>query len=121
MRYVNLTPHEVTIFQGDRIVMTVAPSGTVARLGEDPEFYAVVSGVEYHRVILGEPVGLPEPEAGTALIVSMPMLMALAAAGIHRPDVVYPFGQVRDGGGRIIGCRSLATLGAYPAVSGVKS
>lgn len=116
--YINLTPHDVVIYQGDRIVETVAPSGTVARLGESAEPYAAVDGVDYHRVILGEPVGLPEPAAGTMLIVSMPMLMALAASGIHRPDVVYPYGQVRDASGRIIGCRSLATLGAYPAVPG---
>jgi hypothetical protein len=42
----------------------------------------------------------------------MPLAMRAAAVGRyrHRGDIVYPFGQVRDAAGRIIGCRSLARI-----------
>ena len=53
---------------------------------------------------------LPEMDHGVIHIVSMPLLMGMRAAGIDRPDFMYPYGQVRDGNGRILGCKGLARL-----------
>jgi hypothetical protein len=107
--FVNLTPHPVTLFDyRDEVVLTIPASGTAARLAETP----VDDGQCRTVVSLGEPIGLPDPVDGTTYIVSMPLLMGMAAAGIDRPDCRYPYGQVRDVGGRIMGCRSLARLSA---------
>jgi hypothetical protein len=109
---VNLTPHDVTVYDGDQIVMTVRPSGTVARLAETATPDGVVAGVPGTVVTLGAIEGLPAPDGETTYVVSMPLLMGALASGVDRADLVYPYGQVRDGQGRIIGCRSLARLTA---------
>lgn len=105
MNYVNLTPHAVVIMPVGGEPTTVPTSGTVARLAE------TARNDNGHVVVrLGDITGLPDPTPATIYIASMPLLMALAAKGVARPDVVYPYGQVRNGAGQIIGCRSLARL-----------
>lgn len=112
MRYVNLTPHAVTIINGDGdIVLTVQTSGTIARLPEHITPAGDLDGVQVMDVIL-DVTDIPEPQDGVIYIGSMPLLMGLAAVGIHRQDLVYPYGQIRDAAGRIIGCRSFARIAA---------
>lgn len=109
--FVNLTPHPVTVFDQDsNIVLAVEPSGTVARLTETVRPDGGIGPVSAVSVALGEVSGLPEPREGNTYIVSMPTLMGLRATGSTRSDVRYPFDQVRDGNGRIIGCKGLATI-----------
>ena len=50
--------------------------------------------------------GLPAPEEGVHLVVSL----LTAQAAPERTDLLVPVGQVRDDSGRIIGCRGLARL-----------
>ena len=110
MQYVNLTPHAVTVIGEDGVtILNVPTSGTVARLSETATTPSS-DGVPMVVVSLGDVAGLPEPQECVTYIGSMPLLMGMKAAGINRPDVVYPYGQVRDGAGRIIGCRSFATI-----------
>jgi hypothetical protein len=104
-QYVNLTPHPVALMPEDGEPTTIPASGVVARITETSITVGGRTVIE-----LGDVVGLPEPDPAVTLIVSMPLLMALAAKGIHRRDLVYPYGQVRDLSGRILGCRMLATL-----------
>jgi hypothetical protein len=105
MTYINLTPHPVVIMpECGGYPDTVGVSGTIARIVET----TAADGVTV--VELGEVVGLPDPDPDVICIVSMPLAMALAAKGIDRRDVVYPYGQVRDGQGRILGYRTLARL-----------
>jgi hypothetical protein len=111
--YVNLTPHDVTIFDGDIAVLTIPATGQVARVSELVHWLTsgpLGGGVDGLTVVLGAIENLPEPEDGVIYIVSMPTMMGLRAAGSARTDVRYPYEQVRDSRGRIIGCRSLATL-----------
>lgn len=105
--YVNLTPHAVVVMPESGDPITIPTSGTVARITETAHV-----GDGFTVVTLGEIFGLPEPAAGTVFVASMPLLMALAAKGDHRSDVVYPYGQIRDEAGRIVGCRCLARLEA---------
>jgi hypothetical protein len=110
-RFVNLTPHAVTIYgPDDQTTTTIPTSGTVARLAETTEPSDAIGAIPTVTVHLGQVDGLPAAEDGTTYVVSMPLLMGMAAAGIDRPDCVYPFGQVRDAQGRIIGCRQLARI-----------
>jgi hypothetical protein len=109
--FVNLTPHDITIFGDDDTEVTTIPtSGVVARIAESAEGTEPIDGVATTQVVLGQIQGLPESEDGTVYVVSMPLLMGMRAMGDQRLDVRYPYGQVRDEQGRIKGCRSLATL-----------
>jgi len=110
MRYINLTPHVVTIYQGDEVILAIPDNGPVARLDKNVISIYTLDGVSRITVTLGEVSGLPDPESDVTYIVSMPLLMGLLARGIYRDDVVYPFDPVRDEQGRIIGCRHLARL-----------
>jgi len=108
---VNVTPHPVVIYgQGDTVLADIPASGVIARIAETVTPCPAVDGLPGSLVTLGEIEGLPEPVEGTWVIVSMPLAMAALAARSTRADLVYPYGQVRDGGGRIIGCRSLGTI-----------
>lgn len=109
--YINLTPHDVVIRDIDDVTTTYPASGTVARVFEAVE--AVPSPDEHRRVVvhLGDIEGLPAPRDGAVFIVSMPCAQALAAAGVHRPDVVYPHHLYRDEAGRIVGADQLARIG----------
>jgi hypothetical protein len=55
---------------------------------------------------LGRLVDLPPPQSGTRYVVSR--VTALAAR--DRSDLVFPFGEMRDGGGRVVGARGLASF-----------
>lgn len=89
MKIINLTPHTITIIDDNGNVVGSYESAGLARVDSLP---------------LGDVVGLPEPEDGTVYVVSVLVAERLP----HRTDLRVPGGQVRDGDGRIIGCRSLA-------------
>ena len=110
MQYVNLTPHVVNVYNDEEVVMSLAPSGCVVRIDESVTPSVELDGIQFVDVSLGEVNGLPEEEEDTVFVVSMSLLMGMKAAGSNRQDCVYPFGQVRDDQGRIIGCRSLASI-----------
>lgn len=101
----NLTPHAIHIVSltSTDVIRTIEPSGPPARVTEN-----LVSIGEFDEIPLtvptyGHVVGLPDPEPGVLLIVSM----LVKAAQPHRADLVSPGELVRDQEGRIIGCRSL--------------
>jgi hypothetical protein len=113
LKLVNLTPHEIVVYQGDNVVLRIPPSGRVARVVAKEEIVGVVNGVPLVRTVYGEIQGLPDPQPGTIYIVSLLVLQALQG---RRNDVVAPntgptpLGAVRDAQGRIIGVRSFVTL-----------
>jgi hypothetical protein len=114
MEYINLTPHTVIVYANGAdqpATHDIPTSGTIARLAEIYHT-AMVDGMDIPitDVRLSKVLGLPDQRDGCAFIGSMPLLMGMKSAGIDRPDVYYPYGQVRDSQGRIIGCTSLAQL-----------
>jgi hypothetical protein len=115
---VNCTPHEVTLVGEDgEVILRVPPSGIVARVAEEQEpagEVVVLPGgpltaegvkVPLIRRQWGEIEGLPPEQFRTVYIVSA--LVATAAWARGRRDVVCPGELVRDGEGRVIGCRNL--------------
>lgn len=108
--YINLTPHDVVIRDHDDMTTVYPASGTVARVVET--VHPTPSPDLHRRVIvqLGDIEGLPPARDGVVHIVSMPCAMALAAAGVNRPDVVYPHHLYRDEDGRIAGADQLARI-----------
>jgi len=86
MNFVNLTPHAVVLRRNDGNDLTIAPSGTVARVDTVPGTEVGLAHVPiYSATSFGEVVGLPESQPDTLYIVS-----SLVAGRVQRPDVVSP-------------------------------
>lgn len=112
MKIVNLTPHALNMMPGgpDGPVITIPPSGTVARCATQRTQVGTVTidGVDIpvNRTVFGEVTGLPDPQPDTIYVVSA--LVAQAVQG--RDDVVIVDDAVRDAEGRIIGARAFARV-----------
>ena len=112
MEIKNFTPHPINILDADgKEITTIQPEGVAIRLksttkpaGFTDTIRTGNSGrIRLTKTVFGQAVGLPEPEAGTLLIVSQLVKSALP----DRADLVVPAEVVRDESGRIVGCKSL--------------
>jgi hypothetical protein len=108
---VNLTPHAVTVFDGGTVAASWAPSGSFARREELVSTPGALltdqAEVPLVDVAYTGPVAdLPARQAGTGFIVSR-----VLADALRRPDLFFPFGEVRNEQGQIIGCLA---LGRFP-------
>lgn len=110
MRIVNLTAHEVVVMVGADVLARWDGHERPARLVENVTDNGVIntaSGpvplrrIEYSQAV----VGLPAPRPGVAIVVSR-----VLAAAVPRPDLYFPWGEVRDTAGKIIGCRALGAF-----------
>lgn len=106
-KVVNLTPHQINVFAGGRLVLTAEPSGAVARCPLTKKAAGDVNGAPVYRMEAGYPTGLPAPEEGTVYIVSKIVAEALKGS---RPDVLTVGSAVRDQSGRTIGCDGLSLI-----------
>jgi len=121
-KIINLTPHTVTILDNDNNVMTAFPSSGNARCSQTTQKSGEIEVNHlYHKdgpleitfpavipitsTCFGEVVDLPSPSADTYYIVSRIVMTAWP----DRKDLLVPNELVRDGEGRIIGCKSLAS------------
>lgn len=103
MEILNLTPHEVTLLDFDDSVLMRIPSTGLARVSTESVVVGVVNGIPLTHTTYGEVEGLPEQREDVLLIVSG----LIRSACPDRTDLCQPGLQVRDGEGRVIGCRSL--------------
>lgn len=118
-RIVNLTPHAIVLRTGDgpETDITIAPSGTVARVTQSPgpqaHGYLGCPVPVYRQGAFNAIEGLPDPEDGVLLIVSGMVASALKEYLTHhrnvayRTDVVAPGmgpndGAIRDDKGHIV-------------------
>ena len=90
MRYINLTPHAITMNDGRVFPAT----GTVARVSSS---YTAFDADGIADVVFGEITGLPAPEAGTCYIVSGMVAsaarraaQAVAAKALRQPRNTAP-------------------------------
>ena len=107
-KIINLTPHSIVFFDdaGNKVLMTVEPSGQIARVSVTREKIGDINGIPVNQTRFGKVENLPEPQEGTIFIVS-----ALTAQAVpEREDVFITDDAVRDEQGRIIGCRALARI-----------
>jgi len=113
VKLVNCTPHMITIFLDDGMVLDIPPSHIVARRAEHRQRFETVcvDGVEIPltRKWYGAHESLPPEQPGVYYIVSV-----LTSQDSTRKDLLVPDMQVRDNGGRTLGCRTLALLGRDP-------
>lgn len=107
MKIVNLTPHDITIIDGEHAGSY--PSAGLCRVAD-----LGLTGYAQRGYL----VGLPEPEEGTIYVVSV-IAAEMALTGYRRvDDIRVPGGQVRDDSGRIIGCCGLIGVAeASPAAA----
>lgn len=108
---VNLTPHEVRIFneEGKWLIAAIPPSGAVARVSVERKLWRYLDTAEASMWIpvmvgsYGPVVGLPDPVPGTVYIVSAMVRQAVP----DRVDVLSPGELIRNEAGQPIGCRGL--------------
>lgn len=110
MKVVNLTPHKVTVFDDDGVVIKTYPSEGVARASHVNTPVDNVDGVLVVSTSYGEVTGLPEPTEGVVYVVSFITANAAKAHGRTTDDLLLTSGPVRDDEGRVIGCRAFARI-----------
>lgn len=110
IRFVNLTPHAITVRRQDGTELSIPASGQVARCEEQRAEVAVLDGIAISTASYGAVEWLPEPQPGTFYIVSG---LVLAAVGDRRADVFAPGPAIRDDAGRIVACDGLSAGTAF--------
>lgn len=99
----NLTPHQINVYDGDTLAVTVPPSGQVARVSERATKVGTAEGAALYTSQRGEVTGLPEPVVGTLYVVSAQVRLALPERG----DLASPGQLVRNEAGQPVGCVGL--------------
>lgn len=109
MNIVNLTPHAFTLCnQQGEIIRTIPPTTPAARVSSTVKTVGEVDGIPVTVTTFGAVEGLPEPQEGTAYIVSLLVQQAVPnRSDVYRPDT-GPQSVVRDGAGQIVGVKALA-------------
>lgn len=109
-KIVNLTPHAINIIgQEGQAVATFASEG-LARATQTQVVVGEVNGIELVKMSFGKTEELPAPEEGTYLVVSIITANAAKAEGRTIDDLLITADPVRDGEGKIIGCKRFAVI-----------
>lgn len=95
----NYTPHTINIVGH----FSIDPELQPARCHVESHFAGTHQGVPLVKSTFGRVSGLPDPEPGVLLIVSM----VVRSACPDRIDLVSPGDLERDEEGRVIGCKNL--------------
>ncbi|MFD0776929.1 hypothetical protein ACFQZ2_23585 [Streptomonospora algeriensis] len=100
---VNLTPHEVTIFDSDdRVVVRCPAADKPVRVAVDRCEIGRIGGIPVFSEDYGRAM-LPAPTLGVWYIVSS----TVALAHPERSDLLVPTDLVRSSDGTIVGCKAL--------------
>lgn len=110
MRIKNLTPHAVNIVDAEGNPHRTYESEGIARAATSSEVVGELDGIELVKTTFGAPVGLPDPEDGVYLIVSLATATAAQKHGRSTDDLLLTSEPVRDSEGRIVGCLRLGIV-----------
>ena len=106
---VNCTPHDVNLITTKGNI-TFPKSGIIPRLTEQQKKINSINSngieIDIMEKSFNEVEGLPGPQENTIYIVSA----LVAGACKNRDDIVVPNDTIRDGEGRIVGCKNLAKI-----------
>ena len=107
-KIINLTPHDVNIYEGNVLLLTIKASNIVARVDVTTNILAenINDTIPVSKSCFGKIKGLPNPEEDTIYIVSR----MIAERAKDRDDLYITNGSVRDENGHIIGCTSLTQI-----------
>ena len=103
----NLTPHEVAIYEGGNKTH-IFPSQGNARAKQTVEQTGELYGVPMCKISFGEPVDLPEVREGIYYIVSLITANSAKQSGRKTDDLLVTTNPVRNETGQIIGCEYLS-------------
>ncbi|MED4172576.1 hypothetical protein P4631_09025 [Halalkalibacterium halodurans] len=102
---VNLTPHDVNVYDDDdNVIATYPATGQTARVETKTETVGEINGVPVVTQTYGEITGLPDRKPNTVYLVSLVVRMATGRDDLLSPDT-SPQGAVRNEHGQIIGTR----------------
>lgn len=107
MKLVNLTPHTLHVIAAGGT--NAIPSHGLARAAVTREQVGTIDAGDFavplYRTTFGAITGLPDPAPDTVYLVSN-----IVAQAVRRDDVLIVDDMVRDGEGRILGCRAFARV-----------
>ena len=104
MNIINCTPHPINLISQNGDEISLPKGEVVPRLTQSTKQVDTINGISITETTFGETQDLPDYQEGTVLIVSRMIL----EANKDRNDLLVPNELVRDVGGNIIGCKSLA-------------
>lgn len=124
MNIENMTPHVVTVMdENGEIILVPRPSGNEIRCKAATVRTGTIGNIPVSEAVYGGPVlidkdgnehPLPERKDDTIYLVSSIAARAIAESApsrdFKRDDFYIPSESVRDGEGRIIGCKSLERI-----------
>ncbi len=103
MKIINLTPHELNIYDDKALVMAIPPSGRIARIGIEKDLIDTINGIPVFQSKAGEPEGLPDQAENTIFVVS-----GIFRSVCPRQDLYQPGELLRNESGQPIGCIGLS-------------
>lgn len=103
---INLTPHDVQIWDGERLIHRIPAEETSARCKENVKPTGEFVKIPLVELSYAEVDGLPEEKSNVIYIVSV----LVAQQFPNRRDLLVPYDLVRNENGSIIGCRKLARI-----------
>lgn len=104
--FINCTPHDLSIVDGEGVVRVIPRSGVVARVSSSEITVDVIDGINVTVTTFGDPVDVPDPAPGTYFIVSRMVASALP----ERRDLLIPGPLVRDANGVVVGARGFGRV-----------
>lgn len=112
MKIINLTPHAVTLINGENETKFESKGIARAKQLETAAGEMEISGLKIPTVRMeyGEPEDLPEPKAGVCYIVSYITAMAAKANGRKTEDLLMTADLIRNDDGQIVGCKKFSVL-----------
>lgn len=86
VKFMNLTPHDITVYKDGVVVLTIPPEAVPARRDAKEEVVGEVNGIKLVRTIFGPALNVPAPVEGVVYIVSR----LVKDDCLDRPDVLCP-------------------------------
>lgn len=108
MKLVNLTPHELNVYEKGKLVLTLPKATDALRCIQEDVVVGEVNSITIRKVVYTDLIDPPPELEETMYIVSLPC--AKAAAVIGRKDFLAVGPGIRDDAGRIIGANGLALV-----------
>jgi len=111
MNIINATPHELKLITQDNNVVTIPPSGLLARVTTTPVYTHTENGVDFYTTQTGEPAWTynnvpcppPAPYPNDVYVVS-----GIFRQHCPRDDFYQPAELLRDTDGKVIGAKGLS-------------
>jgi len=104
MNIINLTPHEINIYNADKELLMSVPSTGEARCATIKTEIGKVDGVSLFETTYGEISGLPDSSGEGIIVVSFLVRQALP----NRVDLFSPGELIRNETGQPVGCIGLS-------------